>query len=277
MRLDLSFCAHLRELVVTCDQGGLIAYANPAAQRWAPEPLCGRPFTLLLSPETAAKGRQFLAAAGAACAQTPCEPWELTLSDATSYSVASFRGYREGDTTVLLGEVEPAEMGLMQRELLELTSELGEAQREQRRQNRQLELALEEHRRLLETIQELAAPAVPVWERVLLLPLFGHFDSRRAELVNSQLLTQVVRARAVYAILDLSGIAMVDTAVARQLLETAAALRLLGVQAILVGINPEIAQTIVNLGVQMPGFVLKSDLRGAMAYVLARLRPQAHT
>lgn len=271
MRLDTALCEHLSELVIICDGSGTIGYANPAAQSCAAAPLAGAPFARLLSPEAAAKSQHFLAAVQGATRAAPTALWELPLGDQTSYVIARFRGYRDGDELVILGQVEPAEVGEMQRELLALTSELSEAQREQRRQNRQLQQALDEQRHLLETISDLTAPAVPIWDRVLLLPLVGHLDSRRAEQVTSQLLERVARERAVYAILDVSGISMVDTAVAQQLIQTAQALRLLGVQPILVGINPEIAQTVVNLGVQLAGFVVHADLRGAMGYVLRRL------
>lgn len=271
MQLDTALCDHLTELVLVCDASGIIAYANRAAQSWSAAPLVGAAFAQLLSPESATKSHNFLAAVRGTGPDAPTASWELPLGDPASYTIARFRGYRDGEGLIILGEVEPAAVGEMQRELLALTSELGEAQREQRRQNRQLQQALDEQRHLMETISELTAPAVPIWDRVLLLPLVGHLDSRRAEQVTGQLLERVARDQALYAILDVSGISMVDTAVAQQLIQAAQALRLLGVQPILVGINPEIAQTVVNLGVQLSGFSVHGDLRSALRYVLRRL------
>lgn len=271
MQTDTSFCAYLSDLVLICDHAGAIRYANPAAQRWSKLSPDGLRFPQILSPQAAAKSERFLEAARDAGPAAPTAPWELPLGDSDDYTIARFRGYVNSSDLVIIGEIEPASVTQMQREMLTLTSELSEAQREQRRQNRQLQQALAEQRRLFETISEMTAPALPIWDRVLLLPLVGHIDSQRAELITSQLLQRVAGEHAVYAILDVSGIGVVDTAVAQQLIHTAQALRLLGVEPILVGINPEIAQTIVNLGVHLSGFVVQADLHSAMRYVLRRL------
>lgn len=272
MLLDSIFCDLLTELVIHCDWRNIICYANLAAQQCSPTALDGQPFLHLLTQDAQAKGERFLAAARAATPEAPTMPWELPMGDTASYKIATFRGYCAGDDLVILGQVEADEISAMHREMLALTSELSEAQREQRRQNRQLQQALDEQRRLIETIQDLTAPAVPVWNHVLLLPLVGQLDSHRANQITSQLLARVEAERATFVILDLSGIAIVDTAVAQQLIHTGQALRLLGVQPILVGINSEIAQTIVGLGIQLSGFNIQSNLQHAMAFVLARSR-----
>lgn len=269
--LDTTILNHLNELVLICNLDGTISYANAAAQRMARVALEREPFATLLSEESKLKGVHFLRALVATDPETPTEPWELPIGDALDYQIVYFHGYRDGERLVIIGVVESDAVSEMQRELLALTSELSEAQREQRRQNRQLQQALTEQRNLVDTIQTLAAPSVPIWDRVLLLPLVGHFDSRRADQVSTLLLNRAAQARARFVILDLSGIALVDSAVAQQLIQTAQALALLGIQPILVGINPEIAQTVVNLGVELPGFVIKRDLHSAMAYILAQL------
>ncbi|NNJ11763.1 STAS domain-containing protein [Chloroflexales bacterium ZM16-3] len=271
MQLDTHIYAYLSDLVLICDRSGTIRLANPAAQRHVSFPLVGQPFAQLLSPDSAAKCQHFLEAVQAATPDAPTAIWELTMGNTDDYIIATFRGYSDGDETTIIGQVEPPHVSQMQRELLSLTSELTEAQREQRRQNRQLQHALEEQRRMFETINELTVPAVPIWSHVLLLPMVGHMDSHRAEQITSQLLERVSREHAAYVILDISGISVVDTAVAQQLIQTAQALRLLGVQPILVGINPEIAQTIVNLGLELTGFVVHADLRSAMGYLMRRL------
>ncbi|PDW02004.1 STAS domain-containing protein [Candidatus Viridilinea mediisalina] len=269
--LDTTLLNHLRELVLLCDLEGTIGYANAAAQQLAQTPLEDVSFLDFIGPESRAKGERFLSLVATTGPDAPTERWELPIGDALNYVVAYFHGYCEQEQLVIIGELEPPSVGEMQTELLALTSELSQAQREQRRQNRQLAHALAEQRHLLDTIQSLSVPAVPIWDRVLLLPLVGHFDSRRADQVNTMLLNRASQMRAKFAIIDLSGIALVDTSVAQQLIHSAQALRLLGVQPILVGINPEIAQTIVNLGVSLPGFVIKVDLRDALAFVLARM------
>ncbi|MFV9506610.1 MAG: STAS domain-containing protein [Oscillochloridaceae bacterium umkhey_bin13] len=268
---DYALLNQLRELVLCCDLDGTIGYANTAALELVETPLIGQSFTTLLSPSSQAKGQLFLSLAASASELNPTDPWELPIGNELDYRIVRFRGYAEYQQLVIVGETESPEIGAMQRELLALTAELGEAQREERRQNRQLQQALVEQRTLLDTIQQLSAPSLPVWDRVLLLPLVGHFDSARANQVNSLLLERAAAARAQFVILDLSGIALVDTAVAQQLIQTAQALRLLGVQPVLVGVNPEIAQTVVNLGVELPGFIIRRDLHSALAYVLTRI------
>ncbi|RRR69486.1 MAG: STAS domain-containing protein [Candidatus Viridilinea halotolerans] len=268
---DTTLLNHLRELVLFCDMEGTIRYANAAAQGLAQGALEGVAFLDFLGSESRVKGEHFLQLVQTTGPDAPTEPWELPVGDAMKYVVVYFRGHREHDQLVIIGEQEPPAVNEMQHELLALTSELSQAQREQRRQNRQLAQALSEQRHLLDTIQSLSVPTVPIWDRVLLLPLVGHFDSRRADQVNTLLLNRAAQMRAKFAIIDLSGIALVDTSVAQQLIQSAQALRLLGVQPILVGINPEIAQTVVNLGVSLPGFVIKGDLRDALAFVLYRM------
>jgi anti-anti-sigma regulatory factor len=272
MNVDTSLCYHLSELVLICTESGVIHYANPAAQSWSATPLAGQAFETLFSATSTAKAGNFLTAAGQGTYELPCEPWELTLGCPTQYRVGNFRGYRDGDQLFIIGEMETEAIGTMQQELLELTVELTESQRVQQRQYRQLQEALNEQSRLLETVQDLTSPAVPILPGVLLLNIVGHLDSRRAQLINAELLDRVARHRALYVIIDVSSISVIDTAIARQLIETGQAIRLLGANPILVGINSEIAQTIVHLGVELPGFRMLNDLQHAVSYVLGQTR-----
>lgn len=272
MTVDTSLCYHLSELVLICTANGVIGYANPAAQSWSSTPLVGETFESLFTTTSTVKARNFLAAAGQASYELPSETWELALGCPEQYRVGNFRGYRDNENLVVIGEMQAEEIGTMQRELLELTVELTESQRVQQRQYRQLQQALDEQSRLLETIQDLTSPAVPILPGVLLLNIVGHLDSRRAQLINQELLDRVARHRANYVIIDVSSISAIDTAIARQLIETGQAIRLLGAHPILVGINSEIAQTIVHLGVELPGFRMLSDLQHAVNYVLGQAR-----
>ncbi|NJP05933.1 MAG: STAS domain-containing protein [Chloroflexaceae bacterium] len=263
---------HLNDLVLWCTCRGYTVYANTAARKWN-ERIIGQPFEQLLVPDAAIKGGAFIKAAKSACPEHPTRPWELTLGTSDAYTAATFRGYYDPDLTyvVLIGQIEPEYVNDLHRELVGLTSELAEAQREVHRQNRALQVALHEEQKLLQTIQELTAPAVPIWDGVLLLPMVGHIDSHRALRISEQLLEAVTAHRARYVILDVSGIAMIDTAVARHLLETAHAVRLLGARAILVGMNPMIVQSVVHLGIDLQTFHVESDLQHAVAYVLNRV------
>jgi len=121
-----------------------------------------------------------------------------------------------------------------------------------------------------EEIEELSTPVVKLWEGVLALPLIGTLDSARTQVVMQNLLQSIVQEGADIAILDITGVPMVDTLVAQHLLKTISAARLMGADCIISGIRPQIAQTIVQLGVQL-NVVSKATLADALALALARM------
>jgi anti-anti-sigma factor len=269
--LDTTLSDLLTEPVLYCNEDGLIIHANPAAQLWSGTPLVGQPFVSLLQADSVVKGHRFFEEARASAANDPTVPWELTIDNETNYTIAKFRGCNDHGAVLIIAQLESEEMSQVHQEMLALTTELADVQRDLRRQNRQQQKLLDEQKQLLQTIQELTAPAVPIWDGVLLVPLVGHIDSQRAQKITDELLQRVHTNRVIYAILDMSGIAFVDTSVAQHLLETAQALRLLGVQTVLVGINPGIAESIIHLGIDLKGFLVQSDLYHAVAFVLRQL------
>jgi rsbT co-antagonist protein RsbR len=117
-------------------------------------------------------------------------------------------------------------------------------------------------------IQELSTPIVPVFEGVLVLPLTGAVDSRRATQIMESALEQIVGNQADVLILDITGVPVVDTGVANYLIQMARAVNLLGAQVVLVGIGAEIAQTIVQLGVELRNIVTRSNLQAGIEYAL---------
>jgi rsbT co-antagonist protein RsbR len=121
-----------------------------------------------------------------------------------------------------------------------------------------------------DVIQELSAPIVPIFSGVLVLPLVGAIDSRRAGMIISTLLDEIAQRQATIVLLDITGVPVVDTAVAHHLLMAARAVRLLGAELVLVGIRPEIAQTIVQLGVSFSDIVTWADLQAGLTYALER-------
>ena len=127
-----------------------------------------------------------------------------------------------------------------------------------------LERQNNEQARLLELVQTLEMPIIPIGENVLVVPLVGSIDSQRADAIQRRLLDEVTRLRARTVVLDVTGISMVDTAVARQLLRTAQAVRLLGAQTLLSGITATVAQTLVGLGVNLNDLTPVSDLGQAL-------------
>jgi rsbT co-antagonist protein RsbR len=118
---------------------------------------------------------------------------------------------------------------------------------------------------------ELSTPVVTLWEGVLALPLIGTLDSARTQVVMESLLERIVATGSSIAILDITGVPTVDTLVAQHLLKTVAAARLMGADCIISGIRPQIAQTIVHLGVDLNSVTTKATLADAFAVALKRL------
>jgi rsbT co-antagonist protein RsbR len=118
---------------------------------------------------------------------------------------------------------------------------------------------------------ELSTPVVKLWEGILALPLIGTLDSERTQIVMESLLQQIVETGASIAIIDITGVPTVDTLVAQHLLKTVAAGRLMGADCIISGIRPQIAATIVHLGVDLSAVITKASLADAFALSLGRL------
>jgi rsbT co-antagonist protein RsbR len=117
---------------------------------------------------------------------------------------------------------------------------------------------------------ELSTPVVELWQGILALPLIGTLDSERTQVVMENLLQRIVETGAPIAIIDITGVPTVDTLVAQHLLKTVAAARLMGADCIISGIRPQIAQTIVHLGVDLGTVVTKASLAAAFAVALQR-------
>jgi rsbT co-antagonist protein RsbR len=125
-------------------------------------------------------------------------------------------------------------------------------------------------RRQQQELLELSTPVVQLWEGLLAIPLIGSLDSARTQTVMENLLQRIVETGAAIAIIDITGVPMVDTLVAQHLLKTVAAARLMGADCIISGIRPQIAQTIVHLGVEL-NVATKATLADAFAVALKRL------
>lgn len=117
---------------------------------------------------------------------------------------------------------------------------------------------------------ELSTPVVQLWDRILALPLIGTLDSARTQVVMESLLQRIVETEAAIAIIDITGVPTVDTLVAQHLLKAVAAARLMGADCIVSGIRPQIAQTIVHLGVDLKDVVTKATLADAFRLALLR-------
>lgn len=144
---------------------------------------------------------------------------------------------------------------------------------ERRRSERALQqsIAQEEIIRVQEAhLRELSTPLIPISDDILAMPLIGSIDSQRAQQLIGVLLQGVSELHARVVILDITGVVVVDTQVANSLLHAAQAVQLLGAQVILTGIRPEVAQTLVGLGVDLRGIVTRATLQGGIAYAMER-------
>ena len=121
-----------------------------------------------------------------------------------------------------------------------------------------------------EELLELSTPVVKLWDGVLALPMIGTLDSQRTQVVMESLLPRIVETGSEIAIIDITGVPTVDTLVAQHLLKTVTAIRLMGADAIISGVRPQIAQTIVHLGLDLQGIVTKANLADALALALKR-------
>lgn len=119
-------------------------------------------------------------------------------------------------------------------------------------------------------LRELSTPLIPISDTVLIMPLIGTIDSGRAQQIMETLLEGVAAHRAETVIVDITGVAVVDTQVAQALVRAAQAVKLLGARVILTGIQPQIAQTIVHLGIDLSGIITRGSLQAGIAYALGR-------
>lgn len=121
-----------------------------------------------------------------------------------------------------------------------------------------------------EALLELSTPVIRLWDGILAVPLIGTLDSARTQLVMEKMLDTLVATGAEHAVLDITGVPTVDTEVAQHLLKAVMAVRLLGAECTISGIRPQIAQTIVSLGIEFGDVATKATLADALAYALRR-------
>jgi rsbT co-antagonist protein RsbR len=126
--------------------------------------------------------------------------------------------------------------------------------------------------RQTDEIAEISTPVIQVWDGILALPIIGTLDSARTQVVMENLLQSIVDTGSTIAILDISGVPAVDSLVAQHIIKTVAATRLMGAECIISGIRPEIAQTVVHLGIDLSNIVTKASLANALKHAFAMLK-----
>ena len=123
----------------------------------------------------------------------------------------------------------------------------------------------------LQTISELETPVIEVWEGVLALPIIGTLDTQRAQAMTEKLLQRIVETKSEIVILDITGVPVVDTSVARHILDTVAAARLLGAEVLVVGLTARIAMTLVHLGLDLSNVATRTTMAKGLELAFARL------
>jgi rsbT co-antagonist protein RsbR len=121
------------------------------------------------------------------------------------------------------------------------------------------------------TISELQTPVIQIWDGILALPIVGNVDTARAQEMNERLLTRIVETGAEIVILDITGVPVVDTSVAKHLLETISAAKLLGAEVFLVGLSSHTAMTIVHLGLDLSSVTTRTTMAKGLELAFAQL------
>ena len=160
--------------------------------------------------------------------------------------------------------------GSLEVTVAERTTSLQVALAEVAQREARLAEALEALQSSNDTVRSLSAPIIPVLPGVLVAPLIGDVNAERAELLMGEVLTAVERETVHHVIFDITGVPVVDTQVAQVLLRSATAVRLLGARTLLVGVRPEVAQTLVSLGIDLAAVQTFADLRAAVGTLLSR-------
>lgn len=162
------------------------------------------------------------------------------------------------------------ELTLLSLFAMQLTSALTRIKADNERQSQieALEAAALAQQRLLDTVRELSTPAIPIYDGILVLPLIGNIDTGRAGQLMEAVLFSIQRERSSVVIVDVTGVALIDTGVANHIIQVTQAARLLGANCMLVGIKPEVAHTLVQLGVDLSGIITRSNLQSGVAFAL---------
>jgi rsbT co-antagonist protein RsbR len=251
-----SLVENANDMIILSDLAGTITYANRASARLLevehPNDLIGQPFASFISSDDRPKIRDQIAPM-----LSNNQPWKGT------YSLVTTRNNPipvESSSIPLLNDAGMvfSTGGIIrdERERLALIESLRQSNAEQQH--------------TLELLRQVSTPLMPVIEGILVMPIVGEIDARRASQIMETLMLGVVRAGADTVILDITGVPLVDTNVANALVLAARSVRLLGAQAILVGITPEVAQTLVGLGADLGELLTRGDLQSGITYALKR-------
>ncbi len=152
-----------------------------------------------------------------------------------------------------------------------LISDLGDEVRKSQARANDLQDKLDLIEKQRQAIEELSTPIIKIWDRVLVLPLIGTLDTKRSQRLTESLLTEIAVTQTKVSILDITGVPTVDSAVANHLLKTVASVKLLGAECVITGIRPEVAQTMVHLGVDLSEVETLANLSDGLKWAFSSL------
>jgi rsbT co-antagonist protein RsbR len=198
----------------------------------------------------------------------PLQMREEDILDRLAQVLMALSDVAAGDYGVRVPEDLPEQspLGALSRGLNEMVHALDDARKSAVTYQRDLEEKIRVISLQQQAIRELSSPVIEVWERVLCLPVVGMVDTARSAQMTEALLREVVEKGGEYVIIDITGIEVMDTHTADHFLRMAKAVQLLGARCVLSGINPNIAQTIVHMGVDMTGIETHRSLRNALTH-----------
>jgi PAS domain S-box-containing protein len=261
--------------IILLDPTGRVTTWNKAAERikgYRADEIVGRHFSIFYCPEDVEAGKpQHELKAAAEEGRFEDEGWRVRKDGSrfwanvvvTALRDASGRLRAFGKITRDLSERKTVDDDL-RRMQTELEARVKKRTGELARSNDSLKGELARRQQAEEAIRALSTPVLPVRERLLILPLIGIVDSNRALQLTEQLLTSIRTFRAKAVVIDITGVPVVDSRVANHLLQTVEAARLMGAMVIVTGISPEIAQTLVRIGIDLSRLLTRTDLMGGL-------------
>jgi PAS domain S-box-containing protein len=261
--------------IILLDPGGRVATWTKAAELikgYRPEEIIGKHFSTLYPREDVEAGKpQRELKTAAEEGRFEDEGWRVRKDGSRFWAnvvvtplrdeSGALRGF--GKITRDLTERKKAEEEL-RRMRDELEERVKQRTAELARSNDALKAELSGRKQAEEAIRSLSTPVLPVRDRLLILPLIGVVDSNRALQLTEQLLSSIRTFRAKSVVVDITGVPIVDSRVANHLLQTVEAARLMGASVIVTGISPEIAQTLVRIGIDLSRLVTRTDLMGGL-------------
>ncbi|MEY4550569.1 MAG: hypothetical protein RL685_6764 [Pseudomonadota bacterium] len=200
---------------------------------------------------------------------------EILESVADALLVLSNVGYGDYTTRLDLREGDTSPLASLYAGINDMIAALGAEQEKARSYQRELEGKLDTIERQRIAIQELSTPIMEVWDGVLCVPVVGLMDTARSSEMTSTLLRAVVEKSAKCAIIDITGIDVMDTRTVDHFVRMAKAVRLLGSECVLTGMNPHIAQTVVHMGLDLSNVITHRNLRDALQQYVGQLTESA--